>query len=142
MLPYYNDYFGVPYPLPKLDLIAIPGNFEAGAMENWGAITFIDNGLLFDPKTSDAATRERIHIYVSHEMSHQWSGDLVTMGWWDNLWLNEGFATWMEFKATDHFNPDLANLAAPARRARGSHGTGCAANHPPGARADPRRDRS
>jgi len=105
VLPYYNDYFGVPYPLPKLDLIAIPGNFEAGAMENWGAITFIDNGLLFDPKTSDAATRERIHIYVSHEMSHQWSGDLVTMGWWDNLWLNEGFATWMEFKATDHFNP-------------------------------------
>jgi aminopeptidase N len=105
VLPYYNEYFGVPYPLPKLDLIAIPGNFEAGAMENWGAITFIDNGLLFDPKTSDAATRERIHIYVSHEMSHQWSGDLVTMGWWDNLWLNEGFATWMEFKATDHFNP-------------------------------------
>ncbi|MEJ0047793.1 MAG: M1 family metallopeptidase [Rhodospirillales bacterium] len=105
VLPYYNDYFGVPYPLPKLDLIAIPGNFEAGAMENWGAITFIDNGLLFDPKTSDAATRERIHTYVAHEMAHQWSGDLVTMAWWDNLWLNEGFATWMEFKATDHFNP-------------------------------------
>lgn len=105
VLPFYNEYFGVPYPLPKLDLIAIPGNFSAGAMENWGAITFIDDGLLFDPATSDAATRERIHVFVAHEIAHQWSGDLVTMGWWDNLWLNEGFATWMEYKATDHFNP-------------------------------------
>ena len=105
VLPYYNSYFGVPYPLPKLDLIAIPNNFEAGAMENWGAITFIDDGMLFDPKSSAASTRERIHIYVAHEMAHQWSGDLVTMGWWDNIWLNEGFATWMEYKATDHFNP-------------------------------------
>jgi aminopeptidase N len=105
VLPYYNDYFGVAFPLPKLDLIAIPGNFEAGAMENWGAITFVDNGLLFDDKTSDAATRERIYLYVAHEMAHQWSGDLVTMGWWDNIWLNEGFATWMEDKATDKFNP-------------------------------------
>lgn len=105
VLPYYNQYFGVPYPLPKLDLIAIPGNYQAGAMENWGAITFVDDGLLFDPATSTAATRERIHIYVAHEIAHQWSGDLVTMGWWDNLWLNEGFATWMEYKATDHFNP-------------------------------------
>ena len=105
VLPFYNQYFGVAYPLPKLDLIAIPGNFEAGAMENWGAITFVDNGMLFDDKTSDAATRERIYTYVSHEMAHQWSGDLVTLGWWDNIWLNEGFATWMEYKATDKFNP-------------------------------------
>ena len=105
VLPYYNDYFGVAYPLPKLDLIAIPGNYEAGAMENWGAITFVDNDMLFDPKTSAAATREAIHLVVAHEMAHQWSGDLVTMGWWDNIWLNEGFATWMEYKATDHFNP-------------------------------------
>ncbi len=105
VLPYYNEYFGVAYPLPKLDLIAIPGNYEAGAMENWGAITFVDNDMLFDPKSSGAFTREEIHIVVAHEMAHQWSGDLVTMGWWDNIWLNEGFATWMEYKATDHFNP-------------------------------------
>jgi aminopeptidase N len=105
ILPFYNEYFGTPYPLPKLDLIAIPGNYEAGAMENWGAITFIDNAMLFDPKTSAPATRELIYYVVAHEMAHQWSGDLVTMGWWDNIWLNEGFATWMGWKATDHFNP-------------------------------------
>jgi aminopeptidase N len=105
VLPFYDSYFGVNYPLPKLDLIAIPGNYEAGAMENWGAITFIDNAMLFDPATSSPANKEEIHYVVSHEMAHQWSGDLVTMGWWDDIWLNEGFATWMGWKATDHFNP-------------------------------------
>ncbi len=105
ILPYYNSYFGVKYPLPKLDLIAVPGNYAAGAMENWGAITFVDDVLLFDPKTSAPSTREEIYEDTAHEMAHQWSGDLVTMGWWDNIWLNEGFATWMEVKATDHFNP-------------------------------------
>jgi aminopeptidase N len=105
ILPYYNTYFGVAYPLPKLDLLAIPGNYEAGAMENWGAITFIDDAVLFNPQTSSPNTQEEIYFVVAHEMAHQWSGDLVTMGWWDNIWLNEGFATWMENKATDHFNP-------------------------------------
>jgi len=105
ILPFYNDYFGVKYPLPKLDLIAVPGNFAAGAMENWGSITFIDNDLLFDPATSSPDTRESIYLVVAHEMAHQWSGDLVTMAWWDDTWLNEGFANWMEHKATDRFNP-------------------------------------
>ncbi len=104
VLPYFNDYFGVKYPLPKLDLIAIP-DFAAGAMENWGGITFVDNVLLFDPAKSSQRTRESIFEIVTHETAHQWSGNLVTMAWWDNLWLNEGFATWMQKKVTDHFNP-------------------------------------
>jgi len=105
ILQYYNDYFGVRYPLPKLDQIAIPGGF-GGAMENWGGITYYESALLFDPKKSSAATRQRIYEVIAHETAHQWFGDLVTMAWWDNLWLNEGFASWMGSKCTAHFNPD------------------------------------
>src|SRR6266702_2883187 len=105
ILEYFNDYFGVPYPLPKLDQIAIPGGF-GGAMENWGAITYYESALLFDPEKSSAATRQRIYEVIAHETAHQWFGDLVTMAWWDNLWLNEGFASWMGSKCTVHFNPD------------------------------------
>ena len=105
ILHYYNDYFGVPYPLPKLDLIAVPGGF-GGAMENWGGITFYESALLFDPGTSSAQTKQSIFAVIAHEMAHQWFGDLVTMAWWDNLWLNEGFASWMGSKCTDHFNPE------------------------------------
>jgi aminopeptidase N len=104
ILQYYNDYFGVPYPLPKLDQIALPGGF-GGAMENWGGITYYESGLLFDPKSSSAATKQDIYEVLAHEMAHQWFGDLVTMAWWDNLWLNEGFASWMGSKCTAHFNP-------------------------------------
>src|SRR5256884_2942571 len=105
ILQYYNDYFGIKYPLPKLDQIAIPGGF-GGAMENWGGITYYESALLFDPKKSSAATRQRIYEVIAHETAHQWFGDLVTMAWWDNLWLNEGFASWMGSKCTAHFNPD------------------------------------
>ena len=101
---YYNDYFGVPYPLPKLDQIAIPGGF-GGAMENWGGITYYESTLLFDPKSSSGETKQNIYEVLAHEMAHMWFGDLVTMAWWDNLWLNEGFASWMGSKCTAHFNP-------------------------------------
>jgi aminopeptidase N len=105
ILAYYNQYFGIKYPLPKLDLIAVPGGFQ-GAMENWGGITYNEQHLLFDPKASSAETKERVFSIIAHEMAHQWFGNLVTMAWWDNLWLNEGFASWMAAKATDHFHPD------------------------------------
>jgi aminopeptidase N len=104
ILKYYNDYFGIHYPLPKLDQIAIPGGF-GGAMENWGGITYFESALLFDPEKSSAATQQRIYEVIAHETAHQWFGDLVTMAWWDNLWLNEGFASWMGTKCTAHFNP-------------------------------------
>jgi aminopeptidase N len=104
ILHYYNEYFGVKYPLPKLDQLATPGGFS-GAMENWGGIIYNEGGLLFDPKTSSEQTRERIFAVIAHEVAHQWFGDLVTMAWWDNLWLNEGFASWMGTKISDDLNP-------------------------------------
>ncbi len=130
LLAYYDEYFGIKYPLPKLDLIAIPGGFS-GAMENWGAITFNESILLFDPKTSSQQTKRDIFVTVAHEMSHQWFGNLVTTAWWNNLWLNEGFASWMEVKATDHFNPDWQMwLSAALDKAAVMSGDAHSTTHP------------
>jgi aminopeptidase N len=105
LLHYYNGYFGVPFPLPKLDLIAAPGEIAGGSMENWGAIFFSQDHLLFDSAASTERERQWVFLVVSHEMAHQWFGDLVTMEWWDNLWLNEGFARWMQTHAADALHP-------------------------------------
>ena len=105
VLHYYDDYFGIHYPLKKLDLIAIP-DFEAGAMENFGAITYRETDLLLDPRTATVAEKREVGLVVAHEMAHQWFGDLVTMQWWDNIWLNEGFATWMENKPVAAMHPE------------------------------------
>ncbi|MDQ6912648.1 MAG: M1 family metallopeptidase, partial [Verrucomicrobiota bacterium] len=121
IVEYYNDYFGVPFPLPKLDEIAVPGGF-GGAMENWGGITYYESALLFDPRNSSSETKQRVYEVIAHEVAHQWFGDLVTMAWWDNLWLNEGFASWMGSKCSAKFNPDWEVYLArgvprdPARR--------------------------
>jgi aminopeptidase N len=104
-LHYYDHYFGINYPLKKLDLIGIP-DFEAGAMENFGAITFREQDLLLNPKAASIRTQETVAVDVAHEMAHQWFGDLVTMQWWNNVWLNEGFATWMENKTVAAMHPE------------------------------------
>jgi len=101
----YEKYFGIKYPLPKLDMIAIP-DFAAGAMENWGAITFREAILLYDPKTSSTRTKQYIAEVISHELAHQWFGNLVTMKWWNDLWLNESFATFMATKIVNKFYPE------------------------------------
>ena len=107
ILPFYNDYFGTPYPLPKLDNVAGPGQSQFfSAMENWGAIFTFEYAILDDPAITTEAQRQNIFGTEAHEMAHQWFGDLVTMAWWDDLWLNEGFASWMATKATEHFHPD------------------------------------
>lgn len=104
-LEYYDEKFGIKYPLAKLDQVALP-DFEAGAMENWGLVTYRESCMLAEPSAS-IDTKQSVAVTVTHELSHQWFGDLVTMEWWDDLWLNESFATIMEYYATDALYPNL-----------------------------------
>ncbi|XP_022732453.1 aminopeptidase M1-like isoform X2 [Durio zibethinus] len=104
-LGFYKDYLDIPYPLPKLDMVAIP-DFAAGAMENYGLVTYRETALLYDDQHSAAANKQRVATVVAHELAHQWFGNLVTMEWWTDLWLNEGFATWMSYLAKDKLFPE------------------------------------
>jgi puromycin-sensitive aminopeptidase len=103
-LEFFSEYFGIAYPGEKLDLVAIP-DFAYGAMENLGCVTFRETALLIDPQHASRVELERVADVVHHEIAHMWFGDLVTMGWWEGIWLNEAFATFMEVKATDHYRP-------------------------------------
>jgi puromycin-sensitive aminopeptidase len=104
-LPSLNEYFALPYPYPKLDLIAVP-DFAMGAMENWGAIFFRDSRLLVESQRASTTTRRVVANVIVHEIVHQWFGNLVTMAWWDDLWLNEAFATWLACKIVDQWRPE------------------------------------
>ncbi|KAI8500655.1 Endoplasmic reticulum aminopeptidase 1 [Branchiostoma belcheri] len=117
VLTYYEEYFGIPFPLPKLDMAAIP-DFPFGAMENWGLITYRETALLYDPSVSTEANKQRVAVVVAHELGHQWFGNLVTAEWWDDIWLNEGFASHVEYLGAAQAEPDwmlwFGNLVTPA----------------------------
>ncbi|MFA6251774.1 MAG: M1 family metallopeptidase [Candidatus Paceibacterota bacterium] len=138
-LEFYNEYFGIPYPLPTLDLIAIP-DFESAAMENWGAVTFRESAILVDEEKTSLSNKQWVAIVIAHELAHQWFGNLVTMKWWTDLWLNEGFASYMENFCVDKMFPDwhiwdlyLADRYALALRLdslSNSHPIEISVNHP------------
>lgn len=109
LLPYFSGYFGLPYALPKLDQLAVP-SVRWGAMEDWGLISYAEDALLVDPQRSSGETVRDVYETVAHEVAHQWFGNLVTAASWEEIWLNEAFATWMQNKATDRFNPGWQTL--------------------------------
>ncbi|PAA94513.1 hypothetical protein BOX15_Mlig014859g1 [Macrostomum lignano] len=104
VLPYFEDFFNLPYPLPKLDMIGVP-DFSAGAMENWGLIIYRFLTLLYDPVYTQTLEKQNVAEVITHEIAHQWFGNIVTMTWWDDLWLNEAFATFTQFIGVDVYNP-------------------------------------
>jgi puromycin-sensitive aminopeptidase len=138
-IEFYEKYFAIRYPLPVMDLIAIP-DFAAGAMENWGAVTYRETAVLVDPVHSSLQNRQRVAMVIAHELAHQWFGNLVTMEWWTHLWLNEGFASYMEFVALDavypkwnmwsHFVADDQNRAFQLDALRNTHAIEIDVNHP------------
>lgn len=132
VLQEYNAYFGVPYPLPKLDNIASPGQSQFfSAMENWGAIYTFEYALLLDPSFSTPADKQAVFNTAAHEMAHQWFGDLVTMRWWDDLWLNEGFASWLASRTTERLHPEWhTELEAVGIREQAMSQDSIATTHP------------
>lgn len=121
-LEFFSDYFGIPYPLKKLDMLALP-DFSSGAMENWGLVTYRETAMLADEATTSIDSKQLVALVIAHELSHQWFGNLVTMKWWDDLWLNESFANLMEYRAIDSLHPEwhifeqfVANEGASAKR--------------------------
>ncbi len=104
-LEFYNEYFDIDYPLEKCDMVALP-DFASGAMENWGLVTYREQAMLVDPANSTLSNKQYVAMVVAHELAHQWFGNLVTMRWWTDLWLNEGFASWIEYLAVDHIYPE------------------------------------
>lgn len=138
-MEFYEKYFGIKYPLPVMDLIAIP-DFASGAMENWGAVTYRETAVLVDPVHSSVQNRQRVAMVIAHELAHQWFGNLVTMEWWTHLWLNEGFASYMEFVALDavypkwdiwsRFTADDQNRAFALDSLRSTHAIEIDVNHP------------
>ncbi|QSA96442.1 M1 family metallopeptidase [Methylococcus sp. EFPC2] len=132
LLTEYNDYFGTPYPLSKLDNVAAPGRSQFfSAMENWGAIFTFEHSILLDPTISNQADKQQAFSVAAHEMAHQWFGDLVTMAWWDDLWLNESFASWMDSRTTAHLHPEWrTELRAVGGRERAMELDALASTHP------------